>query len=108
MAVLAVQMTHLETKEKTQGMCQGNGTAPAAWTVMTIPMITAQQRKGYGAHLIAPITVQQGHLIGRLFDDDNNLFHLEMRKNENVLQAHSKLQDGIINWGNLLSQQAAP
>jgi hypothetical protein len=27
---------------KMQGMCQGNGAAPAAWTVMSIPMIAAQ------------------------------------------------------------------
>jgi hypothetical protein len=26
---------------KTQGMCQGNGTAPATWTVMSILMIAA-------------------------------------------------------------------
>jgi hypothetical protein len=26
---------------KTQGMCQGNGAAPAAWSVMSIPMIAA-------------------------------------------------------------------
>ncbi len=32
-------------RRKKQGMCQGNGTAPAAWTVMTIPMITTQRRK---------------------------------------------------------------
>ncbi len=29
-------------KRKKQGMCQGNGTAPAAWTITTIPMIAAQ------------------------------------------------------------------
>jgi hypothetical protein len=89
-------------ERKTQGMCQGNGTAPAAWTVTTIPMIVTQWRKDYGAHFIAPITSQQGLLIGGLFVDDTDLFHLEMHKNENVLQTHSKLQDDIINWGKLL------
>jgi hypothetical protein len=87
---------------KTQGMCQGNGAAPAVWPVMSIPMIATQCRKDYGAHLIAPISSQQGHLIGGLFVDDTGLFHLEMRRNENVFQAHSKLQEGIINWGKLL------
>ncbi len=90
-----------EDKRKTQGMCQGNGAAPAAWTVTTIPMVAAQRRKNYGAHFIPPISGQQGHLIGGLFVDDINLFHLEMRMNENVFQAHSKLQDGIFNWGKL-------
>jgi hypothetical protein len=96
MAVLAERMIHL------QGMCQSNGAAPAAWTVTTIPMIAAQSRKTFGAHFIAPISGQHGHLTGRLFIDDTNLFHLEMQGNENVFQAHSKLQDSIINWGKLL------
>jgi hypothetical protein len=72
-------------KRKKQGMCQGNGTAPAAWTVTTILMISKQWRKDYGAHFIAPITGQQGRLIGRLFVDDTYLFHLEMHENKNVL-----------------------
>jgi hypothetical protein len=67
---------------KTQGMCQGNGATPAAWTVTSVPMITAQCRKDYGAHLIAPISSQQGHLIGGLFVEDTNLSHLEMCRNE--------------------------
>jgi hypothetical protein len=65
-------------------------------------MIAAQCRKDYGAHLIALISSQQGHLIGGLFVDDVNLFHLEMHRNETVFQAHSKLQDCIINWKKLL------
>ncbi len=56
-------------KRKTQGMCQGNDAAPAAWTVTTFPMIAAQCRKDYGAHFMAPISSQQGHLIGGLFVD---------------------------------------
>jgi hypothetical protein len=86
----------------TQGMCHGNGAAPAAWTVTSIPMIATQHRKDHGVHLIAPISSQQGHLIGGLFVDDTNLFHLEMRRNELVFQVHSNFQDGIINWGKLL------
>ncbi len=41
---------------RTQGMCQGNGAAPAAWLVTSIPMIRAQQRKGHGANFLAPIS----------------------------------------------------
>jgi hypothetical protein len=83
-------------------MCQGSGATLAAWTVMGILMIAAQRRKDYGAHLIAPISSQQGHLIGGLFVDDTNLFHLEMHRNETVFQAHLKFQDSIINSGKLL------
>ncbi len=87
---------------KTQGMCQGNGAAPAAWTVTSIPMIAAQQRKNHGAHFVAPISSKEGHLIGGLYVDNTDLFHLDMQVNENVHQAHTNLQDAIINWGKLL------
>ncbi len=82
---------------KMQGMCQGNGASQAAWRVTSIPMIAAQRRKDHGAHFIAPITNKAGHLIGGSFMDDMDLFHLEMRVNKTVHQAHSRLQDGIIN-----------
>ncbi len=74
---------------KTQGMCQGNGAAPAVWIVTSIPMIAAQQRKDHGAHFVAPISSKEGHLIGGLYVDDMDLFHLDMCVNENVHQAHT-------------------
>ena len=49
---------------KTQGMCQGNTAAPAAWTVTSIPMIAAHKRRGQGAHFIAPILDITGHIVG--------------------------------------------
>jgi hypothetical protein len=87
---------------KMQGMCQGNGAAPAAWTVTSIPMIAAQQKKDHGAHVVAPISSKEGHLIGGLYVEDTDLFHLDMRVNENIHQAHTNLQDAIINWSKLL------
>jgi hypothetical protein len=63
-------------EKKTQQMSQGNGTAPAAWTATTIPMIATQWRRDYGDHFIAPITCQQGHLIGRLFVDMIPIFSI--------------------------------
>ncbi len=59
-------------------------------------------QEDHGTHFVAPVSNKAGHLIGGLFVDNTNLFHLEMRVNKSVHQAHSRLQDGIINWGNLL------
>ncbi len=61
---------------KTQGMCQGNGTAPAGWTVNSIAMINAHKRKGHGIHLWFPITNKTVHLAGTLFVDDTDVEHL--------------------------------
>jgi hypothetical protein len=68
-----------EDTKKTQGMCQGNQAAPAAWTVTSIPMISTQQRKDHGTYFVTPISSKEGHLIWSLFVDDMDLFHLDMR-----------------------------
>jgi hypothetical protein len=86
---------------KTRGMCQGNGAAPAGWTVDSIAMITAHKRKGHGIHLRCPITDKSIHLAGTLFVDDTDLEHLDM-KAETTHETHRALQDSIINWGKLL------
>jgi hypothetical protein len=87
---------------RTQGMRQGNTALPAALSVMSIPMIKAHRQKGHSAHFIAPISGLSRHLIGGLFVDDTNLFHLDMRQTETALEAHTCLQESVINWGKLL------
>ncbi len=87
---------------KTQGMCQGNGAAPAGWTVDSIAMIQAHKRKGHRVHMQCPITKKSIHLASTLFVDDMDLKHLDLNKTEFTANAHSALQESIINWGNLL------
>ncbi len=87
---------------KTQGMCQGNGAAPAAWMVISVPMIATLKRKGHEAHFTAPILDITGHIVGGLFVDGTDLVHVNMRVVEMILEAHSWLQESVINWGRLL------
>ena len=88
---------------KNQGMCQGNGASPAAWTVVSIPMISAHKKKGHGAHFLTPLSHIPCHLAGGLFVDDTDLFHLDMRRIESAVESHGRLQEGVISWGNLLN-----
>jgi hypothetical protein len=88
--------------KKTQGMCQGNGAAPAGWTVTSITMIQAHKRKGHGVHLECPITKTALHLVGTLFVDDTDLENFDMKKMETVTEAHNALQRSIHNWGKIL------
>ncbi len=87
---------------RTQRMCQGNGASPAAWLVTSIPLILAHKGKGHGAHFIAPISGLSCHLAGGIFVDDTDLFHLDMRRIETILEAHAHLQESVMNWGKLL------
>jgi hypothetical protein len=63
---------------RTQGICQGNGTSPTAWTVTSIPMIAVHKRKGHEAHLTAKMSEITSHLVGGLFVDDTDLINLDM------------------------------
>jgi hypothetical protein len=83
-------------------MCQGNGASPAAWAVTSIPMIAAHKRKGHGAHLTVKMLEITGHLVGKLFVDDTDLIHLDMRTIKTTMEAHNNLQELVINWGKLL------
>jgi hypothetical protein len=49
-----------------------------------------------------PLRASQGHIVGGLFVDDTDLVHVDMRTVETILEAHSRLQESVINWGSLL------
>jgi hypothetical protein len=87
---------------KYQGLCQGNGAAPAGWAVISITIIGAHKRKGHGGYFVCPISRLEGHLAAILFVDDTDLIHIRMDRNESVVEAHAALQSSITNWGNLL------
>ena len=88
---------------KNLGICQGNSASPAAWTVVSIPMISAHKKKGHGAYFVTPLSKTPCHLAGGLFVDDTDLFHLYMRRVETTAEAQDCLQEAVISWGNLLN-----
>jgi len=87
---------------KFQGLCQGNGAAPAGFAVISITILQAHKRKGHGAHFKCPISDRSGHLAAILFVDDCDLLHLDMRTEQTVQEAHASMQASITNWGKLL------
>ncbi|KAL7464310.1 hypothetical protein ACHAXS_004647 [Conticribra weissflogii] len=87
---------------KTQGMCQGNGAAPAAWGIVSIIIIDAHKRQHRGASVRCPISALRMAIAGVLFVDNTNLMHLNMSQVETPLQVHADMQDSVNNWGDLL------
>ena len=87
---------------KTQGLCQGNGAAPAGWAVISICIIGAHKKKGHGAKFLCPITQLQHHLSAILYVNDTDLLHINMTKNESIDEVHQAIQDSVNSWGNLL------
>jgi hypothetical protein len=70
--------------------------------VTSIPTIATHKRKGHGAHFIVPVLEITGHIVEGLFVDDMDLVHVNMQVMETILEAHSWLQESVINWGCLL------
>jgi hypothetical protein len=87
---------------KTQGLCQGNGAAPAGWAVISITILNAHKRKGYGAKFLCPISLVRTDLAAVLYVDDTDVIHLDMTKNEDKFEALIRLQESVYNWGKLL------
>lgn len=87
---------------KYQGMCQGNGAAPAGWAVISITILRAHKSKGHGATFVCPITHIKATLAAVLYVDDCDLVHIDMEVDECALVTHERMQESVTNWGNLL------
>jgi hypothetical protein len=87
---------------KTQGLCQGNGAAPAGWAVISICIIGAHRKKGHGAKFLCPITQLQHHLLAILYVNDTDLLHINLTKNKSIDKVHWAIQESANSWGNLL------
>jgi hypothetical protein len=87
---------------KTQGLCQGNGTPPDGWAVISICILRAHGKKGHGAKFLCLITKLQHHLLAILYVDDTNLLHIDLTKDKRVEDVHHAIQESVNSWGNLL------
>ena len=87
---------------KYQGLCQGNGAAPAGWAVISITVVRAHKRKGHGATFLCPVTGVKFLLAAVLFVDDCDLIHIDMVNEESALESFDKMQSSVRNWGMLL------
>jgi hypothetical protein len=87
---------------KYQGLCQGNGAAPAGWAVISITILRAHKRRGHGATFVCPVTQLQFVLSAVLFVDDCDLIHIDMATEESVSQTFARMQASVLNWGRLL------
>ena len=92
--------SHIEVK--TQGLCQGNGAAPAGWAVVSITILQAHKKKGHGMKLVCPISARSGHIAAILYVDDTDVIHLNLDEEESAFTAHHRLQESVLSWGNLL------
>ena len=87
---------------KTQGLCQGNGAAPAGWAVVSIAILRAHKKRGHGAQFCCSISLVRSDLSAVLYVDDTDVIHIRMNETESVQDAFLGLQESVISWGRLL------
>jgi len=88
---------------KYQGLCQGNGAAPAGWAAVSITILMAHKAKGHGATFICPLSTEKSiELAAILFVDDTDIIHLNMKKRETVQEVHSAISESVRSWNELL------
>ncbi len=87
---------------KTQGLCQGNGAAPAGWAVVSIALLNAHKKRGHGAKFLCPISLVRSDLSAVIYVDDTDVVHVNMERGEDKYEALDSLQQSVTSWGNLL------
>ena len=83
---------------KTQGLCQGNGAAPAGWAVVH-RHFKCSQKQGHGARIRCPIFPGSTDLAAIIFMEDTDLLHINMTRNESLEETHKALQVSVLSWG---------
>ena len=71
-----------------QGLCQGNGAAPAGLAVISITILNAHKKKGHRGKFVCPISLRTGHLAAILFVDNNDLIHIDIDQDQTAEEDH--------------------
>ena len=77
---------------KFQGYCQGSGSAPAGWAVITVVILRAHKHKGHGATFVCPVSRKVSKLAAILFVDNTDIIHMIMDLEESAEDAHLAVQ----------------
>jgi hypothetical protein len=56
-----------------QGLCQGNGAAPACWLIISLLLMHGYRRKGFGSRILSPMSGVIIDFLGKIYVDDTHL-----------------------------------
>jgi hypothetical protein len=61
------------TSNPLQGLCQGNGAAPACWLMKIFTIMACYKKAGFGSLIIAPISEEVIEFMGEIYVDNTNM-----------------------------------
>jgi len=72
-----------------QGLCQGNGAAPACWLIVCSVLMHCYKSRGFGSRIISPISGVVIDFLGEIYVDDTDLIvtHPDLDTNTAVLES---------------------
>ena len=76
-------------------LCQGNGSAPQIWSIITSVVFLHLRSQGFGIHLENSSTTEITQLVGFSYVDDCNM----VQSDDDVEATHSQIQPVILEWG---------
>ena len=84
-----------------QGLCQGNGMAPAGWTMIAAVLMHCYQSKGFGAQITSPISNVLTKFMGTIFVDDTDL-NIMGPHWQDARVIYQEMQESTYMWGDLV------
>ena len=85
-----------------QGLCQGNGAAPACWTMLSAVLMHCYRLEGFGARLLSPISRLLIEFMGTIFVDDTDLVIMDPTLKSSIA-VYEEMQRSLYMWGDLLT-----
>ena len=86
-----------------QGLCQGNGAAPAGWLVSSAFIVKQQHAQGHAVVIKTAISLATIAYVAFMFVDDTDLPAMATNRTETPESVSIRLQDAVNCWGHSLS-----
>jgi hypothetical protein len=84
-----------------QGLCQGNGAAPACWLMLSSLMMRVYRKGGHISMITSPVSGTPIEFMGKIFVDDTDLLTM-LQDTFSVTEILPMAQDNLDKWASLL------
>ena len=85
-----------------QGLCQGNGAAPACWLIISSILMHCYTRQGFGSSILSPMSLALILFLGEMYVDDTDLIIMQPHY-QSAEDVKSDAQNSVDAWANLLN-----
>lgn len=84
-----------------QGLCQGNGAAPACWLMISSILMHCYKRLGFGSNILSPMSLALILFLGEMYVDDTDLI-VTKHTYRTAFDVQLDAQASVDAWGKLL------